>query len=144
MDPETYRKITYDLTMSFARTLVRLSPGLSFFYISGGGTDSTERGRLAWARVKGKTENDLRTLGFRASYGVRPGFLTPTPGLKRALSFYKYITWLLPLLRAVAPSSGSTLAELGQAMIRVARTGYPKPVLEVPDIVAAAKGEVAG
>jgi hypothetical protein len=133
---EEYERLTYTLTMHAAETLVAVNPGMVFCYISGAGTDSTEKGRIAWARVKGRTENRLMKLSFRKVYAFRPGFLRPTPGLKNALSFYKYIDFLYPALRALMPNTVSTLAELGVAMIAVVRTGYEKPVLEVRDIIA--------
>jgi hypothetical protein len=137
-EPE-YRRLTYDLTLHFAQTLLPRNPGLTFCYVSGAGTDSSEQGRQMWARVKGKTENDLLKLGFAHAYMFRPGFLKPTPGQQHVLSYYKYFGWLFPVVRGLAPKYASTLSELGQAMLHVARRGYAKPVLEVPDIVAAAK-----
>ncbi|MDP4199004.1 MAG: epimerase [Bacteroidota bacterium] len=136
---EEYRHLTYDLTMNVARTLSKLNPEMTFSYISGMATDSTEHGRSMWARVKGKTENDLRKLPFKHVYLFRPGYLHPTKGLKNTLKYYKYITWLYPILRFAVPSSVSTLRELGLAMIHASAHGYPKSILEVKDIVAAAK-----
>ena len=136
---EEYRHIIYDLTMSVARTLSKMNPDMIFSYISGKATDSSEHGRLMWARVKGKTENDLMKLPFKKVYAFRPGMLLPTPGMKNTLKYYKYITWLYPVLRVVAPSTVSTLRELGLAMIHVASNGYATPILEVSDIVAASK-----
>jgi len=136
---DEYRHLTYDLTMSVARTLSKLNPDMTFCYISGMSTDSTEKGRIMWARVKGKTENDLMKLPFKRVYAFRPGMLLPTKGMKNTLKYYKYITWLYPLLRLVVPWSVSTLKELGLAMINVAVNGYSKPILEVKDFVAAAK-----
>ncbi|RSK50029.1 Rossmann-fold NAD(P)-binding domain-containing protein [Hymenobacter rigui] len=139
-EPE-YRRLTYDLTLHFARTLLAYNgPDLTFCYVSGAGTDDTLRSRQMWARVKGETENELRQLGFRQAFMFRPGFLRATPGQRHVLSYYKYFGWLYPVLRGVAPKFASTLQELGQAMLHVAQRGYPKPILEVPDIVAAAKG----
>ncbi|RSK44734.1 Rossmann-fold NAD(P)-binding domain-containing protein [Hymenobacter perfusus] len=139
-EPE-YRRLTYDLTLHFARTLLAHNgPDLTFCYVSGSGTDNTLRSRQMWARVKGETENELRQLGFRQAFMFRPGFLRATPGQRHALSYYKYFGWLYPVVRGVAPKFASTLVELGQAMLHVAQRGYSKPILEVPDIVAAAKG----
>lgn len=132
-----YRRLTYDLTISVARTLSTLNPDMTFCYISGMATDSTEHGRVMWARVKGKTENDLMKLPFKRVFAFRPGFLQPTPGLKRTLKYYKYLTWLYPMLRLLAPRTVSTLRELGLAMIHVSSRGYEKPILEVRDIVEA-------
>jgi hypothetical protein len=136
---EEYRHITYDLTMSVARTLSKMNPDMAFSYISGKATDSTEHGRLMWARVKGKTENDLMKLPFKNVYAFRPGMLLPTPGMKNTLKYYKYITWLYPLLRILYPSGVSTLKELGLAMIHVSEGGYGTSILEVKDIVTAAQ-----
>ncbi|HYM19748.1 MAG TPA: NAD-dependent epimerase/dehydratase family protein [Candidatus Kapabacteria bacterium] len=138
MKEDAYRHITYDLTMNFAKTLVRLNQNMTFCYISGAKTDSSEKGRSMWARVKGKTENDLLKLPFKAAYNFRPGYIHPTPGLKNTLSSYKYITWLYPALRAIFPSSACSLREIGLAMIGVTERGYPKHILEVKDIVEAA------
>jgi hypothetical protein len=137
-EPEYY-KFTYTLTLNVAQTLSRLNPGMTFCYVSGGGTDSSEKGRSMWARVKGKTENDLMKLPFKQVFAFRPGYMHPTKGLKNTNPYYKYMTWMYPLLRKVFPGGVSTLAELGQAMINVVRFGYEKQVLEVKDIVAAAK-----
>ncbi|MCB2377143.1 epimerase [Hymenobacter sp. BT635] len=136
-EPE-YRRLTYDLTLHFARTLLPRNPGLTFCYVSGAGTDSSARGRSMWARVKGQTENELLGLGFKQAFMFRPGFLRATPGQQHVLSYYKYFGWLYPVLRTLTSKYVSTLAELGQAMLHVTQHGYPKPVLEVPDIVAAA------
>jgi hypothetical protein len=136
---EEYTKVTYALTMHVASTLSKLNSAMTFCYVSGSGTDSTEKGRLMWARVKGKTENDLMKLPFKQVFCFRPGFMRPTPGLKNALSFYKYINWLYPLLRSAFPGAVSTLKEVGLAMINVTLRGYKKNILEVKDIV-----EVAG
>jgi hypothetical protein len=137
-EPEYY-KMTYTLTMHVAETLSKLNPDMTFCYVSGGGTDSTEKGSSMWARVKGKTENDLMKLPFKQVFNFRPGFMRPTKGLKNTLSFYKYINWLYPFFRKVFPNTASTLAEVGQAMINVTRFGYDKQILEVRDIVAVAK-----
>jgi hypothetical protein len=134
MNESEYYKVTYTLTMHFAETVVQQNPGMVFCYVSGAGTDSSEKGRLKWARVKGKTENDLMKLPFRAAYGFRPSFMLPTPGLKNALSFYKYINWLYPLLRPLFPDYFGTLKELGLAMISIVINGCEKSVLDVKDI----------
>jgi hypothetical protein len=137
-EPE-YTKKTYDLTMHVAATLVRLNPGLTFCYISGAGTDSSEKGKSMWARVKGKTENDLMKLPFKKAYMFRPGIIEPTKGLKNTLKFYSYLGWLLPVIRTISPNFISTLRDIGVAMIHAVTKGYPKTVLEVPDIKALAK-----
>jgi len=134
MKKETYEKLTYDLTMGFARLLVNTNPAMVFCYISGSGTDSTEKGKLHWARVKGKTENDLQKLGFRHTYLFRPGILKPTKGLKNTLSVYKWTGWLAPIVETLAPNSISSLTQLGRAMIHAVTRGYDKNILEVRDI----------
>lgn len=139
MKEPAYTKMTYDLTMHFAATLAKQNPGMTFSYISGSGTDSTEKGRMMWARVKGKTENDLMKLPFKKVYAFRPGYLKPTQGLKNTLPGYKYINWLYPLLRAISSKYVTTLKELGDAMINATLTGYSKNIIEVKDIIALAK-----
>jgi uncharacterized protein YbjT (DUF2867 family) len=137
-EPE-YRKMTYDLTMHVAGTLARLNPDMTFIYVSGAGTDSTEKGRSMWARVKGKTENDLLKLPFKKAYMFRPGFIEPTKGLKNTLKLYNYIGWLIPVVKLVSPKFISTLRDIGVAMINAVAKGYPKSVIEVPDIKMLAK-----
>ena len=132
-EPE-YTRLTYDLTMHVAETLARLNKGMTFCYVSGSGTDSSEKGRIMWARVKGKTENDLMKLPFKAVYAFRPAFMRPTKGLKNVLSFYKYILWMYPALRAIFPNYFGTLKEVGLAMINVVNSGYEIQVLELKDI----------
>jgi uncharacterized protein YbjT (DUF2867 family) len=131
---EMYEKLTYRLTLGFAELLAAQNPGMVFCYVSGAGTDSTGKSRLHWARVKGKTENDLQQLPFRAVYCFRPGMMTPTKGLKNTLPAYKWLGWLTPIFRLVFPNSINTLAETGQAMIHAATRGYNKKLIEVPDI----------
>ncbi len=140
MKEAEYTKVTYDLTMKFAGTVAWINNDMTFCYVSGGGTDSTEKGKIMWARVKGKTENDLRKLPFSQAIAFRPGYMQPTRGLKNTLKPYHYISWAYPVLRVLFPGHVSTLAELGKAMIYCALNGYEKPALEVRDIVAAAKG----
>jgi uncharacterized protein YbjT (DUF2867 family) len=134
MKQEMYEKLTYDLTMRFARVLVKANPAMVFCYISGAGTDTTEKGKLHWARVKGKTENDLQKVGFRQTYLFRPGMLKPTKGLKNTLGVYKWTGWLAPIVETLAPNSISSLAQLGKAMIHAATKGYNKNIIEVRDI----------
>jgi len=112
---------------------------MTFCYISGSGTDSTEQGKRMWARVKGKTENDLKKLKFKNVFYFRPGYMQPTKGLKNTLSFYKYISWLYPVLRFCFPKFVCSLRELGLAMIHSVIKGYEKQLLEVNDIVALSK-----
>jgi uncharacterized protein YbjT (DUF2867 family) len=139
MKEEEYTKLTYILTLHVASTLARLNQGMTFCYISGASTDSSEKGKSMWARVKGKTENDLLKLPFKKVFLFRPGYMHPTKGLKNTLKVYKYMSWMYPFLRFVFPSGVSTLKELGLAMINATLKGYEKPVLEVKDIVALAK-----
>ncbi|TDW96159.1 NAD-dependent epimerase/dehydratase family protein [Dinghuibacter silviterrae] len=137
-EPDYYR-VTHTLTLNVATSLVRLNPDMTFCYISGAGTDSSEKGRSMWARVKGKTENDLLQLPFRRAFALRPGFIKPIPGLQNAHSFYNYINWLFPLGRALYPSGFCTLTELGRAMIHLAEEGYDKKILSGKDIIALGK-----
>ena len=138
MSEADYFRMTHTLTLHFAETLSRQNTDMTFGYISGTATDSSEKGRSMWARVKGKTENDLMKL-FKRAYAFRPGYMHPTPGLKNTLSYYKYFSWLYPAFRRLFPNYVSTLSEMGRAMINAALYGYEKQVLEVRDIVALAK-----
>ncbi len=135
MNEAAYTAVTHDLTLAFARVLVKANPDMTFCYISGAGTDGTEKGRMMWARVKGRTENELQRLGFRAVHNFRPPFMKPTPGLLNTLPSYRYVNWLYPLGRRIWPKGFITLAELGRAMIKAATRGWPTPVLEALDIV---------
>lgn len=135
-EPE-FTKFTYTLTMHFANTVV--NPNMVFCYVSGAGTDSTEKGGQMWARVKGKTENDLAKLPFKRVYNFRPGVMKPTPGMKNTLSAYKYVGWLYPIIKFLMPNRASTLAEVGQAMIIVATKGFSKQTVEVKDVIDLAK-----
>lgn len=134
-----YYRLTYTLTMHMAEILARQNPDMTFCYVSGKGTDGTEKGNSMWARVKGKTENDIMKLPFKQVFAFRPGYIHPTKGLMNTLSFYKYIMWVYPILKVIAPGFASTLREVGLAMIYVAQKGYSKKVLEVPDIIDASK-----
>lgn len=137
-EPE-YNRLTYTLTMNFATVLSEVNTDMIFSYISGASTDSTEKGKMMWARVKGKTENDLQKLSFKKVFLFRPGFLKPTPGQKNTLKLYRYIGWLYPVIKALFPNSGSTVKELGLAMINTTIKGYDKNILEVKDIINASK-----
>jgi uncharacterized protein YbjT (DUF2867 family) len=138
MDAERYRHLTYDITMAAAATLARLNPQMTFVYVTGAGTDSTENGRVMWARVKGKTENDLLKLPFRAAYMFRPGAIQPLHGVRSKTAWVQAIyvatAPLLSWLHRIAPKYVTTTEQMGRAMIKVARDGYPKPVLESEDI----------
>ena len=135
MKEEQYRHLTYDLTLHVAQTLARLNPDMTFCYISGAGTDSSEQGRSMWARVKGKTENDLQKLPFKAVYNFRPGYIQPMQGMKNTLKAYKVLGFLYPLFRLIFPKYVVRLEEIGRAMLNATLEGYTKPVLECPDIV---------
>lgn len=139
MKEEEYTKLTYTLTLGFAKTLSEASPQAAFCYISGAGTDSSEKGRSMWARVKGKTENDLAKLPFRATYHFRPGMMKPTKGQQRVLSAYKYVGWLYPVIKTFFPKAACTIKEVGLAMIHVTQQGYSQKNIEVSDIIALAK-----
>jgi len=138
MDPERYRHLTYDVTMAAAKTLVALNPDMVFTYVTGRSTDSTEQGPVRWARVKGKTENDLFKLPFKAAYMFRPAGIQPLHGVRSKVSWIQVIyvitAPLLSYLARTAPKYMTTSEQLGRAMIKVARDGYPKRVLESEDI----------
>ena len=140
MEAERYRHLTYDVTMAAANTLVRLNPGMVFTYVTGRSTDSTEQGPVRWARVKGKTENDLLKLPFKAAYMFRPAGIQPLHGVRSKTAWvqaiYVVAAPLLLYLARTAPKYMTTSEQLGRAMIKVARDGYPKPVLESEDINA--------
>lgn len=128
-----YTKFTYETTMTFAKALSPM-PEMIFNYISGSGTDSSEKGKSMWARVKGKTENDLQKLPFKQVFAYRPGLIKFTKGQKRIITSYKIMNGLYPLVRALFPNFAGTAAELGRAMIFSSKYGYEKKVLEVKDI----------
>jgi hypothetical protein len=137
-----YHRLTYDRTLHVATQLAPLNPEMTFCYVSGAATDSTEKGKSMWARVKGKTENDLMKLSFKKVYCFRPGFMKPTPGLKNTLAMYKWMGWSYPIIQLLFPGSTSTLAEVGQAMIRCAKKDYGKSILEVKDIIKIANDQI--
>jgi len=138
MSESAYSRLTYDLTLSIAKTLLRTSPGLTFIYVSGAGTDSSERGRAMWARVKGRTENALLSLPFKAAYMFRPGLIIPLHGIRSSTRWYNaayfVIKPLVPVLERVAPTTITTSERVGRAMLAVARSGYPTHILEMADI----------
>lgn len=139
MKEEEFTRLAYTMTMHMGQTLSSLNPDMIFCYISGAGTDSTEKGKTMWARVKGKTENDLARLPFKQVYNFRPGMLRPTEGQKHVLGLYKYLGWLYGPIRLLFPGGACSLQELGRAMINVVLKGYPKQTIEVKDMVALAK-----
>ena len=138
MSEEQYRRLTYDITLAAARTLAKLNPQMVFVYVTGRGSDSSERGKLMWARVKGKTENDLLKLPFKAAYMFRPAGIQPLHGIRSKTGWVQAIyvgtAPLLSLLNRLTPTYMTTTEQVGRAMIKVARDGYPKPVLESDDI----------
>ena len=138
LDEERYSHLTYDITLAAARPLARLNPGMTFVYVTGASTDSTEQGRMMWARVKGKTENDLLKLPFKAAFMFRPGAIQPLHGVRSKTAWvqalYVMTGPLLSFLHQVAPNYVTTTEELGRAMLSVAKRGYPKPILEMEDI----------
>ena len=140
MSEERYRRLTYDITLAAAKTLSKLNPGMVFIYVTGRGSDSTEQGPLMWARVKGKTENDLLKLPFKAAYMFRPAAIQPLHGIRSKTAWVQgiYVVGapLLALLNRVAPKYMTTTEQVGRAMIKVAREGFPRPVLESEDINA--------
>jgi uncharacterized protein YbjT (DUF2867 family) len=138
MTEADYRRVTYDLAMAAAETLVRLNPSMTFVFVSGAGTDSSEKGRSMWARVKGATENALLRLPFKAAYMLRPAFIQPLHGIESKTKLYRifYVVTgpIFPLLRRLFPRYVTTTEQLGRAMIALARRGGPKAVLESGDI----------
>jgi uncharacterized protein YbjT (DUF2867 family) len=138
MEAERYRHLTYDVTMAAANTLVRLNPNMVFTYVTGRSTDSTEQGPQRWARVKGKTENDLLKLPFKAAYMFRPAGIQPLHGVRSKTGWvnaiYVVTAPLLSYLARTRPAFMTTSEKLGRAMISVARDGYPKRILESEDI----------
>lgn len=138
MSEENYQRITYGFTLAAARLLARLNPAMTFIYVSGAGADSSERGRSMWARVKGKTENELPRLPFHAAYMFRPGVIVPLHGVQSKTRLYRWfyvlLAPLLPLLPGRFPKYVTTTAQIGLAMLKVAKHGWPKRVLETSDI----------
>lgn len=153
MSEESYRRVTYDLTLAVARALAAASPGMTFLYVSGAGTDSTEKGRSMWARVKGALENALLAMAspggpFKAAYMLRPGYIQPLHGITSRTGLYRAVYAigrpLYPALKALAPGWVTTTERLGRAMILIARHGAPKTVLEVRDLNEVVDGARGG
>ena len=134
MKAEEYTRLTHTLTLNFASAVAEENPGSVFCYISGAGTDSSEKGRSMWARVKGRTENDLQRLNFSKAYCFRPGYIHPIPGMKFTLPMYRYVDWAWPMFRTLFPNYCSRLQQIGQAMINAVLNRPEKIVLEVRDI----------
>jgi uncharacterized protein YbjT (DUF2867 family) len=129
-----YKNIAFEITKTFADALIRPNSDMTFCYVSGAGTDSTEKGKIMWARIKGKTENYLLNLGFKDAYMFRPALITPTKGLKNTLTLYKIFFFLIPVVKLFFPKHICSLEQIGQAMINAAIKGYDKKILEVEDI----------
>jgi uncharacterized protein YbjT (DUF2867 family) len=133
ISPADYERNSYDTTLQFAKA-VGPNPNMSFIYVSGSGTDSTEKGRLHWARVKGKTENDLMKLPFKQAFGFRIGIVEIAKGQTHVLPFYKYVSWLIPVLKIISPNILNTMKEVANAMIHVSENGYERNIIHVKDI----------
>lgn len=136
MKEDKYTTLTYDTTLAFAKALLTVNRNMVFTYVSGAKTQSSEKGRMMWARVKGKTENDLAKLPFRAQYNFRPGVMQPFGDQK---NWKPLVRFLVKVIKAISPKSVLTLKEVGRAMINAVTVGYPKNVLEVSDIRQLAK-----
>ena len=136
---EEYSRATYDLTVRVAEQLVKANPSMTFVYVSGRSTDSTEKGGAMWARVKGRTENALLRLGFARAYMIRPGAIIPRHGIRSATGWYNALYAvakpLFPLVKRLSPTAVTNSDQISNAMISVARDGYPKPILEMEDII---------
>ena len=139
MKESEYSHITYDTTIYFAKKILDLNPNMVFDYISGSLTDSSEKGSIMWARVKGKTENALLKMPFKKVYNFRPGFMKPTEEQHNIKSYYKVIGSLYPVLKVLFPNQVSTMSEVGLAMINSVLKGYSKQILEIKDIKSLAK-----
>ncbi|WP_319230901.1 NAD-dependent epimerase/dehydratase family protein [Draconibacterium orientale] len=143
MKEDDFKRVTYDYTLSLARELLPLNPKMTITYVSGEGTDSSEKGRVMWARVKGKTENDLIKLGFKQAFMFRPGLIIPLRGIKsrtKAYQFvYDYFMWLVRLFKAVAPNAVVNTTQLGKAMINCVLYGYSSVIIKPKDIIQLAE-----
>ena len=136
---EEYSRSTYDLTMRVAEQLVHANPSMTFVYVSGRGTDSSEKGNVMWARVKGRLENALLKIGFARAYMFRPGAIIPQHGIRSSTGWYNALYAiskpLFPIVRRISPTLVTTSDQMSRAMVTVARDGYPKPIIEMDDIV---------
>ena len=139
MKEDEYKRVTYDFTLSLAKTLYKINPEMTFTYVSGEGTDSTEKGSSMWARVKGKTENDLLKLGFKQAFMFRPGAIIPLRGIKSKTKgyqfMYDYFMWMVKLIKFIAPNSVINTTQVGLAMINSMLKGYNKSILHPKDII---------
>jgi len=144
MKEEEYKRVTYEITVAAADVLCRLNPAMTFIYVSGAGTDSSEHGKIMWARIKGKTENAILKMPFAAAFMFRPGLIQPLDGIQSKTKLYRVLYKIgkpvIPFLRRAFPSHVLTTKEIGQAMLNVAKRGYPKRILETKDIRAAVPG----
>ncbi len=140
LSEEKYKVLTYDYTMALAKALLQLNPGMTCTYVSGEGTDSTEKGRTMWARVKGKTENDLLDLGFKRAFMFRPGIIIPLRGIKSKTKlyqfFYDYFMWLAKLMKVLSPNSVVNTTQIGLAMINVTKRSFENTILRPRDIIS--------
>lgn len=134
MSEVLYNHITYETTLRFANALCAVNPHMTFVYVSGALTDSTEKGHIMWARVKGRTENALLRCGFDRAYNFRPGFMRPSVGQRNVHGYYRVIGAFYPILRLLVPHQVSTVRQVGRAMINAAARGYARPILEIRDI----------
>ncbi len=139
LNEQEYKDLTHDITMNIAKQLQPNNPNLTFIYVSGAGADSSEQGRMMWARVKGKTENDLQKQGFKQALAFRPGLIQPLDGIKSRTKAYRItyalMSWIFPILKRIAPKSYVTTRQIGKAMINVTKNGYDKNIVEVEDIL---------
>ncbi|MEQ8517487.1 MAG: NAD-dependent epimerase/dehydratase family protein [Cytophagales bacterium] len=138
-----YREITYEYTITLAKTLLKSNPEMTCTYVSGQGTDSSEKGRMMWARVKGKTENDLLNMGFKQAFMYRPGMIIPLKGIQSKTKLYQfmydYFMWLVKLVKFIAPKTVVNTTQIGQSMINVTLNGFAKRVLDPQDIIESEK-----
>lgn len=139
MKEEQYKMLTYDYTMALAKVLYKLNPEMTFTYVSGQGTDSSEKGKVMWARVKGKTENDIFNLGFKQAFAFRPGAIIPMRGVEPSSKMYKFLigklVWLIKLIKKISPDSIVDTTQIGLAMINVTQRGYDKRIIDPKDIL---------
>ncbi len=140
MNEADYTRITYDTTLAFADQLTDINPNMTFVYVSGASTDATGKSRMMWARVKGRTENALLERPFKKVYNFRPAFMKAVAGQKNLNPYYKFFSWLYPVMKTLSPNMVATLEQVGTAMVNSVLTGYPKSTLEVKDIKQLAEG----
>jgi hypothetical protein len=138
MKEDKFHSLTYDITMAMARIFASVNPSAVFCYISGAGTDSSEKGRTMWARVKGKTENHVMDL-FPQGYAFRPGYIQPIKGMKNSYRFYKYTSPFYPILKTLFPGYVCSLEDIGRSMIHVTLNPHEPRILECKDITSVAK-----